>query len=350
MKKFLFFASLVSLIVIGVNGCSSAEKTGGNIHLQEGRYDRAIEQYNEALKKYPNDAGLYIAIASANFMKKNYKEAVDNLEKAEKMNEQGIEGALKQYEGLLNTKYLRWQIYYNGAADCYNDNPERAIELAKKSANESDPEKASFSYSLLGKMLFNSGKTDEAIKYYQEAIKANKNNVEAYVYLGHYYLTQKKTDEAIKHFNDAINIDSTKVEVYELLGQSYLLKKDYVTAIKTLEKAMSIIGKNPTILYNLLVANYESKNYDKAIKDGKEVLSLENVKPSILTNTYNLLGQIYQNKNEPNNAVAIVKEAIDKGVNNCDSYSILAQAYLKLGKKKESSSWAKKWQDCEKNK
>jgi tetratricopeptide (TPR) repeat protein len=199
-------------------------------------------------------------------------------------------------------------------------------------------------------MLFNSGKSDEAIKYYQEAIKANENNVEAYIYLGHFYLTQRKTDEAIKYFNDAINIDSTKVEVYELLGQSYLLKKDYVTAIKTLDKAMSIVGKNPTILYNLLVANYESKNYDKAIKDGKEVLGIENVKPTILTNTYNLLGQIYQNKNEPNNAVAIVKEAIDKGVNNCDSYSILAQAYLKLGKKKESSSWAKKWQDCEQDK
>jgi tetratricopeptide (TPR) repeat protein len=112
---------------------------------------------------------------------------------------------------------------------------------------------------------------------------------------------------------------------------------------------MSIVGKNPSILYNLLVANYESKNYDEAVKNGKEVVGMENVKPSILTNTYNLLGQIYQNKKDYNNVITSIKEAIDKGVNNCDSYYLLAQAYNKLGKKKEAASWAKKGTDCEKN-
>ncbi len=349
MKKFLFFASLVS-IVVGFHGCSSAEKTGGNIHLQEGRYDRAIEQYNKALKESPNSSDLFVAIASANLMKKNYKEAVTYLEKAEKMNEKGIEGDIKQYEGLLNTKYLKWQIYYNGAVTYFDDNPEKAVELAKKSLSETDPEKVSLSYSLLGGMMLSSGKPEEAIKYYEEAIKANKNNVEAYIHLGHYYLTQKKTDDALKYFNDAIKLDSTKSEIYELIGQVYLLKKEYGTAIKSLEKAMSIVGRNQTILYNLMVANHDSKNYDEAIKNGKEVLALSNVKPAVLTNTYNLLGQIYENKKDYNNAVAIVKEAIDKGVNNCDSYFLLAGAYNKLGKKQESNSWAKKWQDCEKNK
>jgi tetratricopeptide (TPR) repeat protein len=350
MKKCLFFASLVSLIVVGFHGCSSAEKTGGNIHLQEGRYDRAIEQYNQALEKSPNSSDLLVAIASANFMKKNIKEAVTYLEKAEKMNEKGIEGDIKQYEGLLNTKYLKWQIYYNGAVTYFDDNPEKAVELAKKSLSETDPEKVSLSYTLLGGMMLSSEKLEEAKKYYEEAIKANKNNIEPYLYLGRYCLTEKKPDEALRYFSDAIKIDSTKSEIYELIGQAYLLKKDYATSIKTLEKAMSIVGRNQTILYNLMVANYDNKNYDEALKNGKEVLGIPNVKPSVLTNVYNLMGQIYENKKEHSNAIAIIKEAIDKGLNNCDSYFLLAGAYNKLGKKQESNSWAKKWQDCEKNK
>jgi tetratricopeptide (TPR) repeat protein len=350
MKKFLFFASLVSLIVVGFHGCSSAEKTGGNIHLQEGRFDRAIEQYKEALKKYPKDSDLYVAIAAANFMKKNYEEAVTYLEKAEKINEKGIEGDIKQYEGLLNTKYLKWQIYYNGAVDRFDNDPEGAIELAKKSLSEKDPKKLSISYSLLANMMSNKGNYGEAIKYYEEAIKVDENNIDARINLGRLFLTERKTDEALKYFNDAIKIDSNKVELYELIGQAYLLNKQHAEAIKLLNKAMSIVGKNPTILYNLLVANYQSKNYDEALKNGKEVLGLANVKPSILTNTYNLLAQIYQNKKDYNSVIALIKEAINKGVNNCDSYYLLGQAYNKVGKKKEAATWAKKGSDCEENK
>jgi Tfp pilus assembly protein PilF len=49
------------------------------------------------------------------------------------------------------------------------------------------------------------------------------------------------------------------------------------------------------------------------------------------------------------NAVTVIKEAIDKGINNCDSYSIMTHAYYKLGKMKESNSWSKKWEECKKN-
>jgi superkiller protein 3 len=349
MKKFFLFVFLVIFLAVGFNGCSSAEKTGGNIHLQEGRFDRAIEQYRKALEKYPKDSDLYVAIGAAYFMKKNFKEAVKNLEKAESMNPEALDGEVNQYEGLLNTRYLKWQIYYNGAVEYAKENPEKAMELAKKSLDVEDSEKVSQSYNLLANIMLNVGKVKEAQDFLTKAIEADKNNVEAYMTMGHYYLSERKSDEALKYFNEVLKIDSTKIQVYELIGQAHLLKGDQDEAIKSLEKALSISKNDPTILYNLMLANYRAKRYDVAINKGREILGLENVAPSVLTSVYNLMGQIYNDKGDYKNAVVVVKEAIEKGVNNCDSYSVAAFASYKLGNVKESTDWSNKMEECEKN-
>ncbi len=350
MKKFLFFASLVILLGVGFHGCKSAEETGGNIHLQQGRYDRAIEQFKEAAAKYPNSSGPLVSLAASYYMKKNYREAVDYLDKAIEMDKKGAEGKIQSYEGLLNTKYLKWQIYYNGAVEYSKDDTKKGIELAKKALEVEDPTKVSQSYNLLANIMLNSGKEEEAKVFLAKAIEADKKNVEAYMSLGHYYLTEKDTDNALKYFNEVLKIDSTKIKVYELIGQAYLLKGEYKGAIKSLEKALAISNKDPKILYNLMLAHYESKNYNEAIKKGKEVLGLENVEPSVLTSVYNLMGQIYQKKEDYKTVIAVVKEAIEKGVYNCDSYSLIAHAYFKLGDVKTSNSWSKKWEECDKNK
>ncbi len=350
MKKFLFFASLVTLLGVCFQGCKSAEETGGNIHLQQGRYDRAIEQFKEAQAKYPDSYGPLVSLSASYYMKKEYKIAVDYLEKAIGMDKKGAEGKIQSYEGLLNTKYLKWQIYYNGAVEYSKEDPEKGIELAKKSLEVKDPTKVSQSYNLLASMMFKLGKIEEAVKFLTKAIEINTKNVEAYMTLGHHYLTKRETEKALKYFNEVLKIDSTQIKVYELIGQAHLLEKAFAEAIKSLEKALSITGKNPTILYNLMLAHYEANDYDKAISDGKEVLGLPNVEPKVLTSVYNLMGQVYQEKGDYKAVIALMKEAIEKGVNNCDSYSLIAHAYYKLGDNKTSNNWSKKWEECDKNK
>ncbi len=350
MKKFLFFASLVILLGVVFNGCKSAEETGGNIHLQQGRYDRAIEQFKEAEAKYPGSYGPIVSLSVSYYMKKEYKEAVDYLEKAIEMDKKGAEGKIQSYEGLLNTKYLKWQIYYNGAVEYSKENPAKGVELAKKALEVDDPAKVSQSYNLLASMMFNSGKYEEAVKFLMKAIEIDTKNIEAYMTLGHFYLTERNTDEALKNFNQVLKIDSTQVKVYELIGQAHLVEKAYAEAMKALEKALSLSVKNPTILYNLMLAHYEAKEYDKAISYGKEILGLPNVDPKVLTSTYNLMGQIYQKKEDYKAVISVMKEAIEKGVNNCDSYSLIAHAYYKLGDVKTSTSWSRKWEECDKNK
>ena len=347
MRKLVIFGFLLILLL---SGCQPDWKEGGDIHLRGSRYDRAIEQYEKGARKNPNSYVPLVSLATAYYMKKDYKQAVDYLDKAIEIDKKGAESEIKSYEGRLNTKYLKWQIYYNGAVEYFKDDPEKGVNLAKKSLEVDDSAKVSQSYNLLASMMFKSGKIEEAVKFLTKAIELNTKNIEAYMTLGHHYLTQRKTQKALENFNKVLKIDSTEIKVYELIGQAHLVEKAYTEAIKSLEKALSILGKNPTIIYNLMVAHYEAKDYDKAISYGKEILELEGAEPNILTNVYNLMGHIYQKKGDHKNAIAVVKEAIDKGVNNCDSYSIIAFSSYKLNKIKESEVWSKKYEECVKSK
>ena len=348
MKKFMFFASLVIFVLACFCGCQSAEQTGGNIHLKQGRYDRAIEQYKEAAKKYPNNIGTLVALSSAYYMKKDYKESIAYIDKARKIDKEGTDGKFKEYEDLLKTQYLKWQIYYNGAVGFFEEDSEKALELAKKSLEVEDKEKISLSYSLMAKMNLNIKKLAEAKELYAKAMEADKNNIEPYLYLGHYFLSESKSKDALKYFNEALAIDSTKIEIYELIGQAYLLDKNYDKAVKALEKAVSVSGKSPTALYNLMLGYYEGKRYDSAIKTGKDILGMDNVEKRVLTKVYNLMGEIYKDKKDYKTAIATMKEAIDKNLNDCYAYSVVAFAYNKLGNRSESNVWAKKWEQCEK--
>jgi len=345
----IFLIIIVFLIIGASCGDADPDIVGGNIHLRDGRYDRAIEQYMKAGKNRPGDVAPIIAIAVAYYMKKDYKKSVSYLDEALNLDKGKAERKIKEYEDKLNTKYLKWQIYYNGAVEYFENDLQKASELAEKSLEVEDKEKVSLSYSLMAKMMLNSKKMEEAKKLYAKAMEADKNNIEPYLYLGHYYLSKNKSEDALKYFNEALTIDSTKIEIYELIGQAYLLDKKYNEAIKSLKKAVSVSGEKPTALYNLMLAYYEGKDYDSAIKSGKDVLAMEKVEGRVLTKVYNLMGQTYEEKKDYKDAVDIIKEAIDKGVNNCDSYSLLAHAYYKLGKLKESNKWSDRWEACQKN-
>ena len=347
--KSIFLIIVVFLIIGASCGDADPDIVGGNIHLRDGRYDRAIEQYMKAEKKRPGDVAPIIAIAAAYYMKKDYKKTVRYLDEALNLDKGKAERKIKEYEDKLNTKHLKWQIYYNGAVGYFEEDKQKALELAKKSLEVEDKEKVSLSYSLMAKMMLNSKKLEEAKELYSKAMEADKNNIEPYLYLGHYYLSDNKSEDALKYFNKALAIDSTRIEIYELIGQAYLLDKKYNEAIKSLEKAVSVSGKSPTSLYNLMLAYYEGKDYDSAIKNGKEILAMEKVEGRVLTKVYNLMGQTYEDKKDYKSAVDIIKDAIDKGVNDCDSYSVLAHAYYKLGKLKESNYWSDNWEDCQKN-
>jgi len=343
MKKLLVFAIIIMIIIAG---CKAQEITGGNIHIRNKEYDKAIEQFKIAAEKYPDQAGPYVSLSAAYYDKKDFKSAADELEKAIKINKQKARESIKWYESFLHVDNLEWSIFYNGAVIYRDEDLNRAFELVKLSEETESSEALSYSYNLHGNILSLMDKNEEAMEYFKKSIEANEKNINPYISLGRYYVIQREAKKAIPYLEKAMAIDSSSTEVSIALGQAYIDQEEYGKAIRILEKSADILKNSPGILYNLALSYFQAGNYASAIERVKEVINLDGVEPEIKSRSYNLLGQVYITDEKYNDAINVLDEAIQNNPNNCEAYHLLAIAYLKIDNRQLSSKYADEWDKC----
>jgi tetratricopeptide (TPR) repeat protein len=91
--------------------------------------------------------------------------------------------------------------------------------IAAGSASESMPEDARVDY---GAFLFRQGRTAEALKTLQQAVRAAPRSARAHAELGRVLLHDGRTDEAVMHLEKAVELDPRASSVRLLLGRAYL--------------------------------------------------------------------------------------------------------------------------------
>ena len=106
------------------------------------------------------------------------------------------------------------------------------------------------------------GNYDEAVKYYEEAIKANDKYMPPYKHLGDVYMIKRDFDKSLDSYNAFIAKDQTSAEAYSNRSIVWLVKND---ALKALEDADSAIRLNP----NMYAAWYTKGMAADALGDKK---------------------------------------------------------------------------------
>ncbi len=96
-----------------------------------------------------------------------------------------------------------------------------------------------------GLVYFEYNEYDAALLSFEESIKADPQNFEAYYYRGNCFLNMSDYDAAIVEFVKATEINSDYADAYANIGQAYFYLKDYQLACKYFQKAQDL-GK-----YNL---------------------------------------------------------------------------------------------------
>lgn len=345
MKK-IVLTTLFVILAIMFTGCKAQEITGGNIHIQNGEYDEAINQFKIATEKYPDKAGPWVSLSVPYYLKKEYKKSAKALDEAYKINSKDAQGRVEWYEDFLRKEDYRWRVFYNGAVRFNQDGDfDKAIEYVEKSIKTEDPEKKSYSYNLMGNLNISKGENEEAVKNYKKSIDVYGKIVEPYLSLGGYYLINGMNEEAITYCKKALKVDSTRTRPYVLLGQAYLNLEDYANAKEMLQIAASKFPEDEKILYNLALAHLKSNDYKATISVCRKILELE-VEPAIKSRSYNLYGQAYIEQEEYEKAIKVLKEGVESNPNNCEAYHLIAIAYKKLGNKTLTSKFAEDWDRC----
>lgn len=107
-------------------------------------------------------------------------------------------------------------------------------------------------------------KHDEALAYYERAVKGNPNHVPALVNLATEYNNFKRPDEAIATLKKAIRIDPNTMMAYVNLMSVYRSLGDYDNNLVVADQAMAIFPNSAPVLWNAANAYQLKRNMEKA--------------------------------------------------------------------------------------
>jgi tetratricopeptide (TPR) repeat protein len=126
----------------------------------------------------------------------------------------------------------------------------------------------------LGLCLSKKGKFDEAIQYYNKALKTDPNDAETHNNFGYTLVSQGKLDEAIKHFSEAVRLVPVYVQALNNLGNAFLEQGKLDQALDQYTQVEALYPQNLETRLTLASIWNKKKRFDKAISYYSKALSI----------------------------------------------------------------------------
>lgn len=223
-----------------------------DIHIREDRPDLALECYQRAFEANPNNRDLLIKLATVTqtYFPENIDDAID------------------YYTRLLEIEQDNAQIYYElGHLYLKKEDKINAVS-AFKLALDKEPENPfynnSLAYAYVQVELY-----DDAIEYYQKAIKLNPDTKWTSIVcqaLGSiYYQVKENYEAAIASFQAGSVLDDENSEIFISLGDVYMAQDDLDNAIRAYCDSININSEDYRSYSKLGIALWEKDYVEEAI-------------------------------------------------------------------------------------
>ena len=228
----------------------------GNIYMKMKDYDRALKDFEQAIKLDPKNASAYDSRADLYMIQKKYDKAVADYDRAIKFEDWS---SLRSYyiddkQNAIKAKEADKKIKTQLKAVAPNDKEKlRARAKAYKDLED---------YEL-------------AIKDYTRLTELDANDWKAYSGRGVCYSLFKDYARALEDFNKAIQINPTSIQDYVERAHCHEKLNNYEFAIADYDK-ITELDPNDLTAYNSRSAAYlKMGNYDKAIEEADKAYELE---------------------------------------------------------------------------
>jgi len=204
---------------------------------EQGKYDEAIQAYDEAIRLDPNYAEAWYKKGNALIGQGKYDEAIQAYDEAIRLDPNYAKAWYNKGTALYS------QGKYDEAIEAYDE----AIRLDPKLAEPWDNK---------GSALAHQGKYDEAIQAYDEAIRLDPNDAKTWNNKGVSLEDQGKYDEAIEAYDETIRLDPKLAVAWYNKGNALKKLGEYDEAIKAYDE---VIRLNPDFI------DFAKKNRENAI-------------------------------------------------------------------------------------
>ncbi len=327
MRRFVFWVTLsFALLLVVATGCKNALLSGGILHFDQKRYDRAREVLLSATAEEPSNAEAWLWLGKAYAELDSTTQARTAFDKAASLEgpkyptiKKDVDNALEHYwvehhnEGLSYAK--------TGQDARVADKPDEArkdfaLALTQfKMARVFEPDSASTPRNM-GVAYFALGQTDSGLVLLEESRRLAPKNAQAAKMLCEQYRRlgddaagkgqPQDLRDAVKFYTAAEDLCtedpdlyfSLGVVIYQLAMADTLNKATlYQQAATAFEKCLSIKPEDQEALYNVASLYKELNQCDKGLQAAKTLLDLD---PKAGKN-YDLRGRLYDclgNKNE----------------------------------------------------
>jgi len=254
-----------------------------------GETDRAITEYESALRSDPESPYLINELAALYMKKGKMNKAVELLERSVALDPDNIDSyillgglygnlkryddAAQQYKRVIDIDPEKIEAYlFLGLIYRENTQYEKAIEILGDLLKR-DPGNLMGNYHL-ARVYVAMNRYDEAETYLQKTLDIKPTFKPALIELGMLYRFQNKDDKAMKVYRDFLQIDTSGgSDVRFELGNILLKLKEYTAAAEEFEKILELDNSLTDVHFSLGLAYFFSgEEYDKAIEEFLTVL------------------------------------------------------------------------------
>ena len=278
----------------------------GRAYAAKGRYDRAIHDFNQALRRAPSFAAAYYNRGLAYKRKGEYDRAKSDLSKALKL---GYDRGT--VEALL--------------AELCREQAE-AAERERRERAERGREERDFCYNR-GNFHARNGKYDWAIRNYNWALQHDPNYVAAYCERGIAYAAKGEHDRAIQDYDQALQHDPNYVAAYCERGIAYAAKGEHDRAIQDYDQALQHDPNYVAAYCERGIAYAAKGEHDRAIQDYDQALQHD---PNYVA-AYCERGVAYAAKGEHDRAIQDYDQALQHDPSYVAAYCERGIAYAAKG-------------------
>lgn len=332
-------------------------KSCGEMFEKVNNYTSAVKVYKKALKKTQREELFYQKIGDLCIRKKETDYAVDCYKKALDANPnsrdiliklatvtqtffpENIDETIDYYNKLLEIDEADPQIYYElGHLYLKKEDKLHAI-VAFKLALEKDIDNPfynnSLAYAYVQAELY-----DDAIEYYQKAIKLNPDQKWTSIVcqaLGSiYYQVKENSEAAIASFQAGIILDPDNSEIYLSLGDVYMAENELDNAIKAYCDSINANPEDYRAYAKAGIALWEKDYVEEAIVSYHRAIEL-NPNYEIAQNN---LGVIYLDGiGSPEEALTYFKKALELNPNYTLAYFNAGRAAQTLGEFNDAAKY-----------
>ena len=265
----------------------------GDAYLQERNYSEAIKFHKKARKIDDKSLEAQFALANDYFLSGSYDEAISVMQEVIKKDSSNIEALTRLRD--IYIKIARW----DGAHELQG-----RIVKYRKGNIEDDKLLMGLRYEF-ARYLYNRGEKDKSKRLLKAIIRANKDFIPAYVALGEMHIETGAGSEAADLWESGYYMNYSEILLHKL-EDFHLQQGEPEKIIWIYKKAISLNHDNVVLRFYLGKLYYRLEMLDEAFDVLSELEGIESGMPEM----YKLLGNIYERKEEFENAIDEFKKAL----------------------------------------